>query len=584
MKLSADRVLGFSEEHDSGVALVRGNSVVWAANEERYSRIKFHRGVPRMSLEEALSWCRNKGYELPSRVAVASIFHVSEGLGDWTHLAPRYELAERIFSFTRMDRFLWGSSLGPSLLKVLAPVQGIERRTRIRSLLSSCGLVPREVTFVDHHTAHAAGAYYTSGFDNCMIITQDASGDGYCSKVFTGRNGQIQEVHAVPFFHSPGHYYEYVTLLFGFKIGREGKVTGLAARGNPDKTYPIFLSQMSYDPASSLYINHGLYRKAEMRRLAGLLKGFSREDIAAGVQKHLEMMMTQYVADMIRTHWENTPVRLVVTGGVFANVKLNQRIVALPSVASLFVYPHMGDGGLAAGAALYTEGQREKIHPKKITHVYLGDKPTDDVLSTISPFGNRLSWNKPANLPERVAAYLAQGKVVAIVRGNMEYGPRALGHRTLLSQATDPTVNDWLNKRLKRSEFMPFAPIIRAEDADRYFENWKKALPSLPFMTVTVNCNRRCKKEAPAVVHVDGSARPQFVYKDTEPFIYGVLSEYRKLTGLRVLINTSFNIHEQPIVRTALEAIQTFLEGHIDVLVVEDFVIVPKRSTSHRTK
>lgn len=570
-------ILGFSEEHDSGVAIIRGNSILWAANEERYSRIKFHRGIPALSLKEAIAWCRNQGFEIPSRIAVASIFHVSAGLGDWTHLSPRYEFAERVFSATHLDRLLWGSALGPGILKVLAPIQGLERKARIRKLLSSNGINPREITFVDHHTAHAAAAYYTSGFENCLVITQDASGDGYCSKVFVGRNGKLEEKHAVPFFHSPGHYYEYVTLLFGFKIGREGKVTGLAARGNPDSTYPIFESQMSYDSISDRYINHGLYRKPEMRRLAELLKGFSREDIAAGVQKHLETMMTQYVGDMIRKHWGTKPVRLAVVGGVFANVKLNQRIAALASVSSLFVYPHMGDGGLAAGAALYVEGLQDRIKPKRIVHVYLGDKPTDNVPSSLRSYKKNVTWSKPRNIHEKIATYLSEGKVVAVVRGNMEYGPRALGHRTLLSQATDPDVNDWLNKRLKRSEFMPFAPILRSEDVGTYFDNWKKVEPSLPYMTVTVSCNKRCRKEAPAIVHVDGTARPQLVYEQTEPFIYKVLTAYFRKTGLRILINTSYNIHEQPIVRTAKEAIETFLEGHIDVLVLDDYVILPKK-------
>lgn len=600
------RVLGISAEHDGGVALLENGRLTWAANEERYSRVKFQTGWPELALARLDEELNNRGINWPEMIAVASKFHIENNLGHWQEMSPQYEILERIFSVTRLDRLLWGSEWGARTLSYLGRLQQMARQRQISDILARFGQKKPQVIFVDHHAAHAAGAYYSSGWEKCLVITQDASGDGYCSKVFVGEAGKLTQVHAVPFFHSPGHYYEYVTMMFGFKLGREGKVTGLAAYGDPDKTFPVFWRECSYNRWRNSYINHALYRKAELRRLQRLLQGFTREDIAAGVQKHLEVIMTSYITDLISRFGGAKKVRLAVAGGVFANVRLNQKVAQLPGVASLWIYPHMGDGGLAAGAAWWVAGQSSDIKSEKMSNVYLGDDAPgsgpamrvshdslqfDREMKSTSPYQIYRSevethHEKPSRmspkqeiitkynyLAYRVAKLLSRGKVVAIVQGAMEYGPRALGHRSLLVAATDKTVNDWLNRRLKRSEFMPFAPILKKEDVARYFTGWRKAAPSLPFMTVTVDCNDRCKKEAPAIVHVDGTARPQLVDKKITPFIYEILTEYRKLTGLRILINTSYNIHEQPIVRTAEEAMQTFRDGNIDALVINDRLI-----------
>ena len=568
-----EAILGISEEHDAGVALIEEGRIVLASNEERYSRVKFHRGLPGRSLDWLLTQRRKQGKSIPKEIAVASRFHVGSNLGDWYHLDTKYEIVERLFSLTGLDRLLGGTSVGPAILRCAALFERPEREHRIRTWVSGYGIENPRITFVDHHTAHATAAYYTSGWKSSLVITQDASGDGWCSKVFVGEGGRLREVHAVPFFHSPGHYYEYVTFMLGFKLGREGKVTGLAASGNPDKTYPIFLSEMHYDSDHKRYVNHALYRKREIDRLKLRLFGISREDIASGVQKHLSEMMMKYIVDMIKDYAARTPVNLAVAGGVFANVKLNGSLASLPQVRELYVYPHMGDGGLAAGAA-FSLAAISGLRPKRISDVYLGDSPSErDIRAVIGVYKKRIRVAKPKDLSGRIARALHHGHVVAIVRGRMEYGPRALGHRSLLVRATDPRVNDWLNRRLRRSEFMPFAPILRQGDLGRYFKGSEKVMSSLPFMTVTLSCNARCKREAPAIVHVDGSARPQVVTRGVEPFIYDVLTQYARLSGLRILINTSYNIHEEPIVRTPEEAIETFLTGSIDVLILGDYYI-----------
>lgn len=599
------KTLGISAEHDAGVAVVAGGRLRQAANEERYTGQKFHYGFPYL----ALDWLSQTGRARQSAgpateltnsrqpteyaVAVASVFHVARQFGNWQQMSLPFQVLEQWLHWTGLDRRLWGSELGPWLLRQLSQVLNWQRRQQVLAELDQRQLRASQVQFIDHHLCHAATAYYTSGWSDCLVITQDASGDGYCSKVYTAAAGQLTEQHRIPFFHSPGHYYEYVTLLFGFKIGREGKVTGLAALGDPTQTYPIFARLHQYDPVAHRFDNLGQYRHAGIRQLKQLLAGYRREDIAAGVQKHLESVMTAYITDMIKRygqppgttagHWQ--PVRLAVAGGVFANVKLNQRIAALPLVKELYVYPHMGDGGLAAGAALYLDAQRQpqsSWRPQTLPHVYLGPKPTvTEIKTALRRHQAELqvtAFPTDRVLAQQVAALLAAAKTVAVVQDEMEYGPRALGHRSILYQATDPTVNDWLNQKLNRSEFMPFAPILKASDVKHYFTDWQKVSQPLQYMTVTLGCNARCQREAPAIVHKDLTARPQLVTRQHQPFIYQVLTAYTKLTGQRILINTSFNMHESPIVRTAEDAVTTFLQSQLDVLVLNHYLLQRQRS------
>lgn len=564
-------VLGISEEHDAGVALIKDGTIYAATNEERYSGKKFHYGFPHKSLH----WIYKKLPNLQRTVdlAIASNFHVAESFGNWQDMPWYFRLIEFSLSVTRLDCLIWGTRIGPNLLNYASKITNLFRKQQICRQITKVGFTIKHCSFVDHHLCHAASAYYTSGWDSCLVITIDASGDGYCSKVFTSHNTQLSEVHAIPFFHSPGHYYEYVTLMFGFKIGREGKVTGLAALGNPNKTYPIFAKLLTYNQVEHRFDNHGLYRNAALQDLKQKLNQFSREDIAAGVQKLLETVVCAYINDMISLYAENKPINLAVAGGIFANVKLNQKIAELKKVKSLYIFPHMGDGGLAAGAALYADRQ-VKTPQASLTHVYLGHKITEmEINQAITKFGPDIHVYSPRNLTLKVAQLLAKGHVVAIVQNEMEYGPRALGHRSILYQATDPTVNDWLNHRLNRSEFMPFAPIIKKDDLALYFKGVKKVMKPLEYMTVTLTCNQKCKQEAPAIVHKDNTARPQTITQEKQPFINQVLTHYSQITGLKILINTSFNMHESPIVRTAEDAIQTFLKGNIDYLVLNDQLI-----------
>jgi carbamoyltransferase len=298
--------------------------------------------------------------------------------------------------------------------------------------------------------------------------------------------------------------------------------------------------------------------------------------VAAAVQRHTEDMVSAYVRDAVGLSGAR---RLVFSGGVFSNVRVNQVVWNRSEVDEIFVHPHMGDGGLAAGAALAVFWSGEDpadgtYEPRRLEHVYLGPAyGTPEIERALEAFPD-LKVERPARLAEEVARRLAQGKVVARCDGAMEYGPRALGNRSVLCPAKDPTINDWLNERLNRTEFMPFAPVTTDEAAPSYFRRFDRARDrAARFMTVTYDVTERCVAEAPAIVHVDRTARPQVVRRADNPGVFEILEAYGRLTGSPILVNTSFNMHEEPIVSDPETAIRSFRRGGLDVLLLGPFLV-----------
>jgi carbamoyltransferase len=266
--------------------------------------------------------------------------------------------------------------------------------------------------------------------------------------------------------------------------------------------------------------------------------------------------------------------RVVLSGGVFANVKLNQRIAELESVRDIYVFPAMGDEGLALGAALYGLSRKNSMKPFRFQNLYFGPEFTDqEIESELKKNGLNYHRYSDSELAIKVADLLSNGKVVALFRGRMEFGPRALGHRTILFQTTDVTVNDWLNRRLKRTEFMPFAPVTLEEESKRCYRNVENCLYSSRFMTITLDCLPWMKEISPAVVHLDGTARPQIISREQEPFYYDILQRYFEKTGIPSLINTSFNMHEEPIVCSPADAVKAIQSGQMDSLAIGPFLV-----------
>ncbi len=565
-------ILGIHDGKDAGVALVVDGRVVFAANEERYSRQKLHFGFPFLALQHLK---RHTGIELRDidHVTVGFEAMVEDSAADYDYAAePR--LHQKVYS--ALTRHLGGvmdsrvATYGAlQVLKLLS-----NNKETLKKSLAEVGL-HAPVRFFNHHLSHAASAYYTAGKRQAIVITSDGGGDAISGGIYLGRDGEITNQSTFSKLNSAGIFWELVTQLCGFNPERHGgKITGLAAYADGGKAYSILSEVYGYNKRHGGMENRKklAFRDAfeYLRDKAGHL---DIQELSSGAQRVLEESFVQTARDAFAKH--GIP-HIVLAGGTFANVRLNQKILDLPGIESVFVHPHMGDGGMAVGSALLMAAKHGASEPREINDVYWGDAWSDESVRTDLENTNGIHWVRHDDPAPVLAGYLADHKVVGVFQGRMEYGPRALGHRSILAEPTDRTMMDWLNKRLARTEFMPFAPIIVEEEAPKWFENFEAATYPSRFMTICLNCTPLCKEKAPGVVHLDGTARPQSVRRDVDPYIHKVLREYQKLTGLPLAINTSFNKHEEPIVGSPADAISELKRNAVDVVFIENYEVTVK--------
>jgi carbamoyltransferase len=568
------RVLGISDHYISGAALVEDGRLVAAVNEERLARKKMAMGFPRLSIAEVMRIAGVSPGDIDA-VSVAS---------KWGHyLDDIIDFSEGVFGVdeggVKSAFFAIGSKLAflrsrlPFLetlyYRLREPVYA-KRRDKIVQVLKDEFQITAPVDYLWHHRCHAGAAYYMSGFDDALVVTLDGSGDGHSSHVYAVRGGEWELLHTVPSFDGLGNYYGYVTHLCGFKTGKhEGKITGLAAYGE-DRYRDVLESFIRYEDGHMVNVGNAFRTGAVEKLRKALPADFKREDLATSIQNLSEDIATRYVG-----YWQQkTGLRkIALAGGVVANVKINQRIHELPGVDEIFVCPGMSDEGLGAGAALMlaaNHGETQAATPC-FDHVYLGPEFSDDEI-TQALDAAEVPYTKPDDPEAEIARLISEGYVVARHNGRMEFGPRALGNRSILYRPDDPSVNDWLNDRLKRTEFMPFAPSTLAEAADECFLGLDGARETSRFMTITADCTDAMAQHSPGVVHIDKTARPQLVSERDNPSYYKIISEFRRLTGLPGVVNTSFNIHEEPIVCTPEDAIRAFQQGHLDVLAIGNFI------------
>ncbi len=432
------------------------------------------------------------------------------------------------------------------------------------------------IHYLNHHLSHAAPAYYLSGEDEVIVISSDGGGDGISGGVYLGRHGALKNVAIFSKSNSAGIFWEIITQICGFDPERHGgKITGLAAYADGEEAYAILSELYGYGNGSGGILNkeRRAFRDAYhlvKKRVAHL----TIQELSAGAQRILDEAFVRTAEDAVR----RTGFRhIALTGGTFANVRTNLRIREVPGVESVFVFPHMGDGGIALGSAFLLQG-RTKLPSRRIRDLYWGDAWTEAQIEADLQSTPRIRWKKLDDPAEAIAAALAQKKVVGLFQGRMEFGPRALGHRSIIAEPTDPTMMDWLNKRLARTEFMPFAPLILEERARDYFVDFDGLAYPSQFMTICVHCTPLCKEKAPGVVHLDGTARPQTVRRDVDPYLHTVLSRYEQKTGLPIAINTSFNKHEEPIVGSPADAISELQRGAVDELYLESYQVLSESS------
>jgi carbamoyltransferase len=597
------KVLGISPlDKDATVSLVEDGKILFAAAEERFSRKKQHAGFPQAALETALAKTGIRPDEI-DQVAYAflpadqeaklmekSLVGGTEAVGtrDWRALlrqAASRKPERRTLSIpgladadqkmqkdTLKSAGYWLFGYAPGMSDWMAgrtarnwyaqaSADHQKWQKELEAGLARFGLGDKLKRY-EHHLAHAANAYLASGLERAIIVTLDGYGTGLAGSVSLGEGGKIKRLQNIAFPHSLGMFYENITAALGFKPDRHaGKIVGLAAYGDPTILRDTVLARIDQDNGTyKLLQNFNFYFE---RFLA---TRFPMIDLAAAYQNVLEIVAANLVQ-----HWvEKTGCDAVVlSGGVIANVKMNQRIFEVDGVRRIFIYPNMGDGGCGTGLALLASwpgGTGEALHD-----AYLGPAYGEgEIVAALQAEG--VAFERPENIAATVAKLVHEDKVVARFDGRMEYGPRALGNRSILYNGRDPSVNQWLNKRLRRTEFMPFAPVTLWEERDRCYLNLTGAEYAAQFMTITFDCTEFMRRTCPAAVHIDGTARPQLIRREVNPGYYDVLDEYRKLSDVPTLINTSFNMHEEPIVCSPQDAVRAFLDGDIDVLAIGGFI------------
>jgi carbamoyltransferase len=556
MKNNFSKILSLNINYNSGAALFINGNLMSAVEEERLSRIKLTHEFPEMSISMVLR--ENDLHPSQINLVLLSSYITPNFISMVMH---KYYLKKRNDVFSPLLNLVMAEQLFMRKTGLIKLEANLVRRI-VKNKLSKLGITA-PIKMVDHHLCHSYSAYASAPFDDCLVVTMDAMGDGISSQISFGKEGRVTPIYQVSGFNAPAFIYSQITVLLGFKSERhEGKITGLAAHGNPHSCDKNFRQLMDFQNGSfkvfkPLRKDHTIYKE--------ILK-YSREDIAASLQYVFEDIITKYVRHYaIKTK----KTRIALSGGVFANVKVNQKIAELESVSAVFVYPNMGDGGNMIGA-FYAY---QKSVQRPINDVYYGPSFSNVDIKKVLDSLNLIYRYYP-DIEKKTAELLSEGKVLANFKGRMEFGPRALGNRSILYRPDDPSVNTWLNKKLSRTEFMPFAPATLYEDAEKYYNVIEGTKTSAQFMTITYECTPLSQRQQPAVVHLDNTARPQLVREDVNPSFHRIINQFKELTGIGSIINTSFNMHEEPIVCSPKEAILAFHQTKLDALILENYLIL----------
>jgi carbamoyltransferase len=575
-------ILGINAYHgNASAAVVCDGALVAAVEEERFNRVKYAAGFP----AQAIGYCLKE-----ANLKLEEIDHVAVPRNPYARLGTKLFYALRMPSFAR------------GRIRVLAKFTGI-REALARAFDSDPAKISAKFHRIEHHQAHLASTFFVSPFEHAVLLSADGLGD-FASTMFGVGVGNRMEIDgAIPFPHSLGLYYTAVTQYLGFlKFGDEYKVMGLAAYGQPEqleafrdilRVYPKFggfqlgldyfthhrtgpaMTWADRDKAPSL----GRLYSENMARRLGAVRAPEQpleqrhRNVAASLQARLEEVYFR----MLDGSRARTPLKAVcLAGGVAFNCVANGKIFDNTSFEKVYVQPAAGDAGLAVGAAYYVWHQKlRKPRSFVMEHAYWGPGfSSPEIRSAIagSSVGREdcsIAELAQEDLTRRAAKMIADGKILGWFQGRAEWGPRALGNRSIVADPRRADMKEILNRRIKHREiFRPFAPSILAEATGEWFEKWH---PS-PFMTLAYAVRPEKRAQIPAPTHVDGTGRLQTVTHEANPRYWQLIKAFQDLTGVPVVLNTSFNDNE-PIVCRPEEALDCFLRTRMDALAMGDFLI-----------
>lgn len=570
------RILGVHDGHNATACLWEDGELLAMASEERFSRQKNHSGFPHRTIEWLLNAFRVDPGSLDA-VAVAGLVPPMQEFGH--RQGPWYHLT------STASRFLPPRVLASeAAVRVYRAARGSGRLSHLARELTAFGIDSTRIHLVEHHLCHAHAAYWLDPRRRpgpTLVVTLDNTGDGLCGSVSLGSEGGLRRLAAFPSLHSIGMMYTAVTRYLGLKaIEDEHKVMGLApyARGTrADLVYRTLRRHMDLAPDGLSLVNRtGLWEDAYVRRFRAELAPFRFDHVAAGIQRLLEELVLPFLKAWAR----RTGVRkLALGGGVFMNVKLNMLIEADSHFDEVHFLPSCGDESIAAGAALYTalalhRAAGRPFAPAPLRSLYLGpDFMRPDALAALESYRHRLAWCRAADIDHLTARLLANNMLVGRFAGRMEFGARALGNRSILARADSLNTVRRINAAIKLRDFwMPFAPALLWERRHDYILNPKDS--PAPYMILAFPTTALAQQEIIAALHpFDLSCRPQLVDRALNPRFHRLLREYEKLTGSAGILNTSFNLHGDPIVCTPKDALETYLNSDLDVLTIDDLLI-----------
>jgi carbamoyltransferase len=550
--------INYSQMHDSSACIARDGDVLFAVAEERLSRVKHDARFPALAIRACLDF---------TGVGADQVDFICQG---WSPPSTAY--LHDLRSYATGSQPIDSRGLLNSTRHFVSMWHQHSGENRFRQMF---GATRPEFRLFEHHLAHAISAYAFSGLDDAAILVIDGRGAWEATSIWHGRGGHIQHVRTIPWPNSLGLFYAQFTHYLGFEpYSDEWKVMGLAPYGQPGVDLSRFISigGEGYRIATRLLIGKDSAPSAAIEAVLGPRRVPESEitdhhkNIAFAVQDACEQAMLRLAAGAVaKTGCRN----LCLAGGVALNSKANGKILTSGLVNDLFVQPAAGDDGVCLGAALAPYLDGGELPLRKMRHAYLGPASSDaEIEKAITTY--KIQHRRVSDPAKAAAELLANGKILGWFQGRMEFGPRALGSRSILADPRDAQMTEKVNNAVKfREWWRPFAPSMLAESAGNYIESATDS----PFMILTAQVRPDKRRTIPAVTHVDGSARPQTVERDVNPLYWKLICEFGGLTGVPVIMNTSFNLRGEPIVCTPTDAIRTFFSSGMDALMIGSFLV-----------
>ncbi len=599
-------ILGINYSHDASACLIVNSKVVMAIEEEKMSRIKQDKGWPVHAISKILQSAGLTPADIDV-VAFGGHAYAYNGVNETKFrfskdpADKRAEIRDRIMTYYRLKK----STISDS--NQLLFVEEIRKQ----------GFTKATVKFYNHHLCHAYSAFYAAPFTSDLLITADGYGDNEAFNYYTFDSVKgITPLQINDHSTSIGQFYSSITKLLGFRPMRhEGKITGLAAFGKSTGLVALFRGLFKYDesgkfirfpftPAGKFKIDPDQLAHLSLREkinfytsenetareysynavvmynwIKKVTEGHTKEDIAYACQLVTEEVVVGHTKKILNEYFPGKKVKVCLAGGLFANVRVNQELYEMNEVENIFIQPAMGDAGLSLGAAMMHD---ISLHKDVSTELYrfkttfIGPDYADEVESFLNTVGAEFEVRLMDQPAKEIAQLINDNVIIGFWHGAMEWGPRALGHRSMILNTFDRKVNDTLNQRLNRTEFMPFAPSVIDYMVKTYMPAYEENCPAADYMTITYDVDPKYHEQLQAVVHVDGTARPQVVTKETNPYYYAIIDEFYKLSGCGAIVNTSFNVHEEPIVSTPATAFKALKDDRIDVLILDNYLLRKK--------